>query len=61
MPRYELSDFELNIIEPILPNKPRGVSRGENLRVLNGILWVLRSGVPWRELDSSLWTESCLS
>jgi transposase len=23
--RYELSDFEWSIIEPLLPNKPRGV------------------------------------
>jgi transposase len=23
--RYELSDFEWSIIQPLLPNKPRGV------------------------------------
>ena len=23
--RYELTDFEWSIIEPLLPNKPRGV------------------------------------
>ena len=25
--RYELTDFEWSIIEPLLPNKPRGVAR----------------------------------
>lgn len=25
--RYELTDFEWSIIAPLLPNKPRGVSR----------------------------------
>jgi transposase len=37
-------------IEPMLPNKPRGVPRVDDRRVLNGIFWVLRSGAPWRDL-----------
>ena len=36
--------------EPLLPNKPRGVPRVDDRRVLNGIFWVLRSGAPWRDL-----------
>ena len=37
--RYELSDFEWSIIEPLLPNKPRGVPRSDDRKVLrNGIL-----------------------
>jgi transposase len=31
-----------------LLNKPRGVPRVDDRRVLNGIFWVLRSGAPWR-------------
>lgn len=27
MSRYDLTDFEWRIIEPLLPNKPRGVPR----------------------------------
>ena len=50
MARYELSDFEWNVIAPILPNKPRGVPRVDDRRVLNGIFWVLRSGAPWRDM-----------
>ena len=30
--------------------KPRGVPRVDDRRVLNGIFWVLRSGSPWRDL-----------
>jgi transposase len=45
--RYELSDFEWMIIEPLLPNKPRGVPRVDDRRVLNGIYWRLRTGSPW--------------
>ena len=48
--RYDLTDFEWSVIEPLLPNKPRGVARVDDRRVLNGIFWVLRSGAPWRDL-----------
>ncbi len=50
MSRYELTDFEWRVIEPLLPNKPRGVPRVDDRRVLNGIFWILRSGSPWRDL-----------
>jgi len=48
--RYELTDKEWLIIEPLLPNKPRGVPRVDDRRVLNGILWRFRSGAPWAEI-----------
>jgi transposase len=48
--RYELTDHEWTAIKPMLPNKPRGVPRVNDRRVLNGIFWVLRSGAPWRDL-----------
>lgn len=50
MGRYELSDREWKAIEPHLPNKPRGVPRVDDRRVLNGIFWVLRSGAPWADV-----------
>jgi len=37
--RYELTDWEWSIIEPLLPDRPRGVPRVDERRVLNGILW----------------------
>ncbi|MEH2489042.1 transposase [Bradyrhizobium sp. AZCC 2230] len=51
--RYELSDYEWTAIKPMLPNKPRGVRRVNDRRVLNGIFWVLRSGAPWRDLPAT--------
>lgn len=48
--RYDLTDFEWSVIQPLLPNKPRGVPRVNDRRVLNGVFWVLRSGAPWRDL-----------
>ena len=48
--RYELTDREWLIIEPLLPNKPRGVPRVDDRRVLNGILWRFRTGSPWAEI-----------
>jgi transposase len=48
--RYELTDYEWAAIKPFLPNKPRGVPRVDDRRVLNGIFWVLRSGAPGRDL-----------
>jgi len=50
MARYDLTDFEWKVIKPVLPNKPRGVPRVDDRRVLNGIFWVLRSGSPWADL-----------
>ena len=52
--RYELTDDEWTAIKPFLPNKPRGVPRVNDRRVLNGIFWVLRSGAPWRDLPENL-------
>jgi transposase len=51
--RYELTDYEWAAIKPMLPNKPRGVPRVNDRRVLNGILWVLGSGAPWRDLPNA--------
>ena len=51
--RYELTDHEWAAIKPMLPNKPRGVPRVNDRRVLNGIFWVLRSGAPWRDLPQA--------
>lgn len=39
MSRYDLTDFEWRVIEPLLPDKPRGVPRVDDRRVLDGIFW----------------------
>jgi transposase len=51
--RYELSDYVWGVIKPMLPNKPRGIPRVDDRRVLNGIFWTLGSGAPWRDPPES--------
>ena len=50
MQGYELKDFAWGVIAPLLPNRPCGVPRVDDRRVLNGIFWVLRTGAPWADL-----------
>jgi transposase len=50
MARYDLTDVEWRVIQPLLPNKPRGVPRVDERRVMNGIFRVLRSGSPRADL-----------
>jgi transposase len=50
MGRYDLSEAEWRLIEPLLPDRPRGVARVDDRRVINGIFYVLRTGSPWRDL-----------
>ena len=52
MARYDLSEAEWRLIEPLLLNKPRGVARVDDRRVINGIFYVLRTGSPWRDLPT---------
>jgi len=44
MARFDLTDFEWSVIEPLLPTKVRGKARVDDRRVLNGIFWRLRTG-----------------
>jgi len=52
MARFDLSDFEWSVIEPLLPTDTRGVERVDDRRVLNGIFWRLRTGAPWADIPS---------
>jgi len=54
MVRYDLTEFEWRTIQPLLPNKPRGVPRVDDRRGLNGIFWVLRSGSPRQTCRSAM-------
>jgi transposase len=51
----ELTNEQWNRIEPIVlsakPSKdPRGRKERDPREVLNGILWILRTGAPWKDL-----------
>ena len=53
--REELQDEQWALLEPLLPKvSPRPDGRGrprcDDREVLNGILWILRSGARWKDL-----------
>jgi transposase len=52
MRRYELTDEQWAKIGPKLPaKKPKtGRPNTDHRQIVNGILWVLKSGAPWRDL-----------
>jgi hypothetical protein len=54
IPCCEFSEHEWTAIKPMLPNKPRAVRRVYTRRVLVGIVWVLLSGAPWRDLPATI-------
>ncbi|WP_176445212.1 transposase [Maliponia aquimaris] len=51
--RFDLTDFEWRLIQPLLPNTLRGAARVDDRRGLNGIFWMLRTGAPWRDLPAA--------
>jgi transposase len=51
----DLTDEQWDLLEPLIPQPPRRKDgRGRPWRdprdVLNGILWILRTGAPWKDL-----------
>ena len=50
--RHELSEAEWGKLAPLLPpQKPaHGRPAEDHRRILNGILWKLRTGAPWRDI-----------
>lgn len=46
---YWLSEYEFGRIAPLLPNKPRGVARVDDRRVISGIIHVVQSGCRWTD------------
>jgi transposase len=49
--RHDLSDVEWEAICPLIPEGPGGGRpRGDPRSMVNAMLWVLRTGAPWRDL-----------
>ena len=46
---FWLSETQFARLEPLLPNKPRGVPRVDDRRVISGIIHVIRGGLMWRD------------
>jgi transposase len=47
--RFDLSDEEWSVLEPLMP-KSRKSARPHDRRIINAIFYVLRTGIPWRDL-----------
>lgn len=47
--RFDLSDEEWALLEPLFPRN-RKSARVDDRRILNAIFYVLRTGMPWRDL-----------
>ena len=53
--RHDISDKVWSLLEPLLPGR-RGSWGGvaiDNRRFINAIIWILRTGAPWRDLPPS--------
>ena len=47
--RFDLSDDEWALLEPLMPKK-RKSARADDRKIMNAIFYVLRTGMPWRDL-----------
>ena len=47
--RFDLSDDEWALLEPLMPNC-RKSARADDRKIMNAIFYVLRTGMPWRDL-----------
>ena len=52
MRRHELTDRQWNLIKAHLPGKRSdpGRTAKDNRRFVDGVLWLARTGAPWRDL-----------
>lgn len=51
--RHEITDAQWERLAPLLPPQwtgKRGRPSHHHRRILNGIVWILRTGAPWRDL-----------
>ena len=55
MSRHDISDEKWAVIGPLLEKKKtetRGRKRKDDRLMFNGILWILKTGAPWRDLPA---------
>ena len=56
MSPYALSDADFDRLAPLVPGWPgtRGRSGDDNRRFLDAVVWIARTGAPWRALPPAL-------
>jgi len=52
MKRHEISDEQWNLIQHLLPKRTASTGRKprDQRQMFNAMLWILRTGAPWRDL-----------
>ena len=57
--RGNLTNAQWQHLQPLLPPEKPSVGRPNNdhRKTINGILWILRTGAPWRDLRLALWSD----
>ena len=52
MHRHQLTDEQWSVVGPLIPRKHARTGRppADPRRMLDGIMWILRTGAPWRDL-----------
>ena len=50
--RYEVTDEQWEVLQTYFGNSPKQTGRpqSDNRKLLNGVLWILHTGAPWRDL-----------
>jgi len=50
--RHELTDEQFKKVEQFPPGRPEhvGVTAKDNRMFVNGVLWIFKTGAPWRDL-----------
>mgnify|MGYP006383645075 FL=1 len=60
--RHDLSDQTWALLEPHLPGRAGawGGKASDNRQFINAVLWILRTGAPWRDLppDYGSWSNT---
>ncbi len=56
MSPYALSDADYHRLAPLIPGRPgtRGRVGDDNRRFLDAVVWIARTGAPWRALPPAL-------
>ncbi len=49
---FRLTEEQFSKIKPLLPNKPRGVPRVDDRRVISGIIFCLKRGYRWSDVPA---------
>jgi transposase len=54
MHRHELTDEQYKKIEHLLPGRKEhvGVTAKDNRLFINGVIWIFKTGAPWRDLPA---------